>query len=381
MNFFPNIIKIHDIKSGETVSILNLKELHTYILTKVSIEFNELVKDCYYPKIAVLFKELLHRTQSTEKGLIEYSKNKYKFIPFSSKFKLLHDPYTTLLILIMQEFLKQKDVAGAETTFHLMTLRYYTNLLYRYTTSQGKNLCVPEYFRGAFSQLSKNHIFNRQKTISNSIIYFSRTLFTKYKTDVQADRSLMIFKMIHELRSRLNQSIQSFFHKYYEIAKNKGVISQEEEKQWDPTHETQIKEFIDRISKDICIYKKIDHGAIKHSVEVTKFNKRLADDYAKELSVPNYIDNINVALFLLLKEIKDTNVIKENQFLDYVKKLMSVKTSKQPIYFKKIITSIHDSVIIQLNLTQWYDHLSLQSKAISRNFVAYYLAFYLRGYV
>ena len=46
-----------------------------------------------------------------------------------------------------------------------------------------------------------------------------------------------------------------------------------------------------------------------------------------------------------------------------------------------LITSIHDGIIVLLKLEKWYNNLSIQSQSISRNFIAYYLTFYLRSYI
>lgn len=379
---------IRNIKTNEIVSEIDLSGLHRYILTKISNEFGEMVKECYYPKVATLYKELLYRTKSEEKKLIQYSKDKYKNLSHAGNknlYKLLYDPYNTLLIIIIQEFLKENDIAGAESTFHLFALRQYTNLLYKYTTPKSKSnkqpLCVPEYFKQALSQLSQNHIFNSKKTIANSIMYFSRVVFKKYMSDIKKDDPLKICLMIYEVRSRLNQSMQSFFHKYYDIAKNKGIVKTKEEESWDPTYEVQLKTFISNISRDMCVYKKINQSSISEATSITKFNKKLAQDYVKELSTPKYIDNINTSYFLMLKSIKDLSQIKTTKFFDHIKKLMSIKTTKQPLYFKKVITTIHDEIIVSLKLTEWFGKLSVQSKAISRNFIAYYLASFLKNYI
>lgn len=388
MNFKNPIVIIRNIKTNEVVSEINLSDLHKYIIEKISAEFSSMVSACYYPKVASMYKELLYQTHSEEKKLVAYSKDKYKMLPHAGNknlYRLLYDPFNTLLIIIIQQFLKQNDVAAAESVFHLFTLRHYTNLLYKYTVSKSSNnnqpLCVPEYFSGALSQLSQNHIFNTKKTIANSIVYFSRIIFQKYLKDIKRDDAVKICLMVYEVRSRLNQSMLSFFHKYYDIAKNKGVVKSAEEENWDPSRETQLKHFISTISRDICVYRKINPESIKDSTSLTKFNQKLAIEYIKELSNPKYVDNVDTAYYLMLKQIKDLSVIKKVEFLDYIKKMMAIKTTKQPLYFKKVIISIHDDIIVSLKLTKWFSNLSVQSKAISRNFIAYYLASFLKNYV
>ena len=372
---------IYNQTTNAIVSEIDVDALHKYILNKISVEFGEMVSPCYYPKIAEIYKDMLHMTNSHEKELVEYSKQKYTG---KETYKLLHDPFTTLLILIIQEFLKKKDLAAAESAFHLFTLRFYTNLLHRYTTARGsrKSVCIPAAFQAALEHLSKNHMFSKQRTIPNSILYYSRAVFKHHLADLQRDDAIGLWKMIYSLRTRINQSMRSFANKYYEsIEQGKTNVDQTEGVGQEDSHETKLRAFINKITNDICVYSKVDSEAIANSSSLIKFNKKLSEEYAKTISDPMYAKTIDSALYLLLKDVKNISFINSNEFLDYVQKLMSIKVTKQPVYFKKLISDIHISVIRALGLDVWYNGLSIQSQSISRNFIAYYLAFYIRRYI
>jgi hypothetical protein len=60
---------------------------------------------------------------------------------------------------------------------------------------------------------------------------------------------------------------------------------------------------------------------------------------------------------------------------------MSIKTTKQVLYFKKVIDDIQLKIVDELNIQDWYNRLTIQSKAVGRNFIAYYLALYLGYYI
>ena len=338
-----------------------------------------MVENCYYPKISEIYKDLLYMTNSKEKELLKYSKDKYKGI----QFKLLHDPFTTLLILITQDFLQNKDLAGAEATFHLFALRYYTNLLHRYTTPKGSrsHICQPDVFQSALDRLSRNHMFSKQKTIPNSIMYYSRTVFKLHLKDLMNDDAAGLHKMIFAMRTRINQSMRSFFNKYYDINEEKQQTKSKEDVEYDQAHETKLRNFINKITNDMCVYGKIDGDAIDVASKLVKFNKKLSQEYIKDLSRPEFSEQIETALYLLLKDMNNISVIKSTKFLDHIQKLMSIKVTKQQIYFKKVITDIHNKIISRLKLEKWYNNLSIQSKAISRNFIAYYISFFIRNYV
>lgn len=367
----------------KVVTVLDLDSLYKYISKHVSVEFSNLVEPCYYPKTSNIFKDLLNMCNTDEKTLIQYSIEKYG--EQRSQFKLVHDPYTTLLILIVQEYLKIHNLAAAQQTFHLFSLRTYSNTLYHFTTSKKngnkKALCINDIFTSALESLSNNHIFKKKKTIASSIIYFSSDVFSKYKTAMAEDDSNKIFRMIYSLKNRIKQSVRSLMNKYYDIYKNKNSNSTKDNPDYDPTKETRLKNFISRVSEDMCVYRKRNSVAIQTAQSITKFNKKLSVEFAETIAQPRFLDDVNTAYYLLLKDLKDLSVIKQTQFLQYIKSNMSIKSTKQKVYFKMIIDRILQNIIMELQLDSWYNGLTIQSKGVSRNFIAYYLAIYLRYYV
>ena len=377
-----NITKIYSVKTNEIVSEINLPELHRFILNKISVEFSNMVENCYYPKIADIYRELLYMTHSNEKDLRKYSKEKYLAVfSYSGKFQLLHDPYTTLLIIIIQEFLKKKDFAAAQAAFHLFALRYYTNSFHKMTTPAGsrKSFCNKSAFQSALESLSKNHMFVKQKTIPNAIMYYSTNVMKTHLNNLIRDDAAGLFKMIYSLKTTIMQSMRSFASAYYEEYERGNISQEKEDIGQDQSHEIKLKNFISQIASDICIYGKVDTTAALHASQLLKFNKKLSIEYSQKLATPQFKDDIETALYLLLKDTKDTSYVKSTEFLDYVQKLMSIKVTKAEVYFKKSISNIHAGIINLLGLHKWYDKLSIQSQAISRNFVAYYLVFYLRN--
>jgi NADH:ubiquinone oxidoreductase subunit len=373
----------------EIVSQIDHPVLHRYIINAISREFANMVEPCYYPDISKnskLYKDLLHMTKSRESRLVQYAKEKFtpRTIGNKSKSKFLYDPYTILLVLIIQSFLHNKDIAGAEATFHLFSLKYYTSLLYRGTTPKGSHtkICNDNYFQTALDRLSQNHMFAKQKTIPNSIMYYSRATMKKYLKPLYDDDTLQIAIMIVELRTKLAQSMRSFFKQYYSARDNKDQLSRtKQEMDYDRSHEEKLKMFISRITKDICVYAKVDNDAVRNASSLIKFNKKLSLSYAQTLARPAYVNNIDIALFLILRDVSDVSGVQKMEFIDHVQKLMSIKVTKKKVYFKKTITEIHNQIIDDLSLNEWYDNLSIQSQSISRNFIAYYLAFYIRRYL
>lgn len=362
--------------NNKTIAVIDSQYLHQFILNKVHEELVNLIEPCYYPKVIAYYNMLLHMCKTEEKDLVQYGKQKYN----RPQFQVLNQPYNILLVNIVQDFLSRKDLAGAEAAFHMLALKQYMNLLYKYTTKKGSNrkLCIPEIFQEALENISKNHLISKQKTISNMIIYLSREVFKRYIVALQKDDPDQIVAMIMALRTRLNQSVKSLFRQYYTIAANRSQNKVTEEKDYDQSHETKLKAFADKLARDICVYSSIRHTAIDKANQILRFNKRLSEGYIKELSTIHYKANVTMAFYLLMKPFKDLALIKSKEFANHVKQLMAIKVTKTPIYFKKTVSEIHDDIIKRLNLVDWYNKLTIQSKSLSRNFIAYYLAFYLQ---
>ena len=68
----------------------------------------------------------------------------------------------------------------------------------------------------------------------------------------------------------------------------------------------------------MCIYGKIDIDSASNASGLIKFNKKLSVEYAKVLSNPMFAEQVDTAMFLLIKDIRDLSIIRNTKFLDYV---------------------------------------------------------------
>jgi len=372
MSPFKKLVYAVDNKGIDTrkvIVVIDYKNLHKFILDTTGRELAGLSEDCYYPKVSNIYKDLLHLCNANEDDLITYSKNKFK----NPKWRLLHDPYTVLLVLIMQEFLSKNDQPAALSAMNLLSLRFYANRMYKYI-----RYCNPEYFRGALNKLSYNHIFNTKKTIGSSILHFSSSIFNIYKNDIKKNNTNRIIEMIYALRTRVAQSARSFAEKYYEIHKTGiGGVSKEKEDYQDQSQEKKIREIASKLSKDICVFNNIDELSKKEAVDLSKIGREYGRLYVEALSKPKYAERVETAYVLFLKEFIKSQKLSKLDFILASKAAMSVKISKKPIYYKKIIANIHDSIIKEHNLTKTFNNWSIQTQAASRSFISYYLILYM----
>lgn len=362
--------------NGFKMENVDLRGLIRFIENIVANEFANMSKDCYYPKVSILFKELQHRTNTDDKMLVAYSKRRYK-LPWA---RILHDPKNVLLILIIQEFVKTNNISSALTTFHLFSIRQYSNYMHK-LLKQG---CNPDYWRAANEKISHSHLFRRKETIANFLLYLSNTIFEKYYKDLKNDNDERIVKMVYELKTRVAQSMRSFIGHYYRAREEEERIKSkgEEEIYSGPSLEQKIRIFADRISKDISIYKKVSDKAILDAQRLTRFNRQLSKKYAKALCKAEYQELISQILNLMLRPLKNIDDVCTSKFLDHIKRLMAVKTSTKPVFFKKSIIELHDEYVIpEVKLEEWFGKVSIQTRKISRDFIAYYLAFVTREYI
>ena len=152
---------------------INKNILKTTIVRIAAKELTKLSEPCYYPEIHKHQYELFRITGFDEKELAEFTKRFWKGTKWA-KFLITNDKITMFLIFIMHYFLKEKDKKAFEYTLLLFMVRYYTNLMHRQI-----KFCNPEVFKYALDNINKTHLFAREKTIPNTILFLSRELDKK----------------------------------------------------------------------------------------------------------------------------------------------------------------------------------------------------------
>ena len=359
-----------DLTQGPIIAILDTRKLHRTIVNKVANELQFLSNDCYYPRIADIYKELLVQTHTNQKAIQEWARDRYDLEPWMIHSKLLHDPQTNLLILIIQNFLENKDLAGATATINLLALRYYTNKLTHYI-----KYCNPDYFRTALNRLSHNHLFSKKNTIGTAILYLAEELLKTHKQGLAENKVETAVSLIFKLRGRIAQSLRSFAEHYYKSSKGEDVtrIQQDEypEKQ---NVEKKLRLTANRISKEVTIYGLIDNNARKTAQQLTRQNQKLASEYVKTMSDTKFAEPLEQAVFLFLKHTKEQNAKSKIDYLNISKELMAIKVSKKPVFYKKTLIGIHDQIVTDLGYGDYFEKLSIQSKGISRRFLSYYVS-------
>lgn len=369
-------IKKTEVVSGKVgrekiIATFDHKKMHRFILRKVGQELSKLSEVCYYPKIADIFKDLLHMTGAKEQDLKKYAKKHFP-PPLSH---VVRDPYTTLLILICRDFAERGDDAAALSVINLLSLRYYSNLMHKFI-----KYCNPDYFRTATERLSHNHLYVKKRTVGQSIMYLSEQVYKKRKDGLVEGDSNDIYRLIIDLRNRHNQSIKAFAKHYYNVSEEKDAtrLTKEDMPEKD-TFKKKVERAAENISNDVTVYRSVDYDAAREAQSISHFNKSLSMKYAKALSSTKYSDELELLIKLYLSNVPPNST--KYKYLEYTKKLMALKRTKKPIYFKKVLISLHTKITEEIGYADKYERLSVQSKAISRKFLAYYITIVIYNYL
>jgi len=365
-------ISANGVPEKDIIAILDSKVLHKFILRKVATELSRLNEPCYYPRIADIYKELIHQTKADINQLKTYGRRKYAAKP---NWRILNDPQTILAVLVAGEFAKNNDFSAGQAVIDLIALRFYTNRMNLHI-----KYCNPNYFRTALDNLSHNHLYNLKKTIGASVLHLSGAVFDKYKDDLKNDNSEQIAKMITELRNRVAQSVRSFANKYYDaVERGETTRLTPEDMPEKQNVDNKIRIVSNNISREITVYHKIDDDAIVDAQKLTSFNRTLAKKYANTLTNTKYSDELELIITLYLRELQSARSSKV-EYIKTARQLMAVKRSNKSIFYKKSLSLVHDKVIADLGYTEKFNSLSIQSKGISRLYLSYYITLLVHGH-
>lgn len=360
---------------------INKVILRSTIVKIAATELTKLSEPCYYPEIHKHQYELFRITKIDEKELNEFTKRFWKGTKWAS-FLITNDKISMFLIFIMHIFLKDKDEKAFEYTLLLFMVRYYTNLMHRQI-----KFCNPDVFKFALDNINKTHLFSREKTIPNAIMFLSRELGKKYKNsliDLDKDKVGVFIQMS---RTRMSQSIKSFATLYYKASEEGTGIRSPYEGNEDDTNShnletvAKIDRLIEEITKKITVYRVIDNKAVTDAKQLSKIKTSLAILISKTITDIKYADNIKSIYRMFLKDVKSVNAICGKKYFTYVKNLMSIKRTNELIYFKQQVNVLLIKVLKEIKYEDTYNKLTSQSKFNINTYVAYYITMILRNSV
>lgn len=361
----------------------NIKDaqLKSLISRVVAKNLSDLSEPCFYPELKKHYYEFLKLTGLTEKDIREFVKRRWKGRK-EAKFSTNTNSIANFYVFLLEYFLKKRDRQAYIYLMVLYIIRHYANLMHKHF-----KFCNNDAFKYALETLTKTHLFSREKTISNALYYMAQEMIRRWTTALQKGDLDSIGLFMRESRHRVSQSIKSFAQTYYKISEE-GVGFKTEEQPGDNEENVyqqqttqRASKLIDDITKKITVYKVNDRKAQEDARKISKINASLATQIVTKLSNTKHSDNIRLVLKLYLKDVTDAKQLCGKEYETYIRNLMSIKRTKQRIYFKQQIGVLLESVLKDFGFLQKYAKLTTQTQFLINLFLAYYLTMLLKNTV
>lgn len=357
---------------------INKIKIRAEVTKIVAYNLNSLVEPCFYPNIKKYYYEFLDNSGLTDTDAKEFTKRRWKGRK-EYKFHIHMDVLNNFYIFLMQYFLKQKDMVTYRYLMLFYTLRQYTNELYN-------NLpyCIPETFKYALDNLTRNHLFVREKTIGNALYYLSNESIRRWTNVLETNDLDGISRFMTESRSRINQSLRSFREEYFRVAEEGGGIKTEvsttddEENSYQSDSGEKTIRIIDDVVRKITVYKSVDIKSQEEARNLTKINSSIATVIINKLGNTKYIDIIRIILKLFIRDLTSVKKLCGKEYYDFVRQLMTIKRTKQKIYFKQQINILLLELLKDSRYTGTYNKLTVQTQFLVNLFLAYYITLQMR---
>ena len=360
----------------------NYPALKRYITRIAAKEFSALVEPCYFPKTKIFTYEVLALLGLKNKDIKEFIIRNYKGTKAEKGFLLWKDVGTNLLILVMHLFLKKRDKAAFSSTLLYYMIIHYSRLLH---------ISLPKYcdidtFRYTLDNLTRTHLFFREKTIPGSLFYLTKQMIKRFTDDIREWDKDGLISFISVSRHRISQSVKSFAEKYYRYKEQGAILKTHDE---EPDVEGNVRpqpqpfekgqKIVDKVTKKITTYRVLDRKAFEEARKISKVKTSVATIIADNLSNDQYFNNIKIALQLFVKDIKNVDMICGDDFYAYVKRLMKVKRTKAKLYFKAQINILLKQVLKDAKYLETYNKYTSQTQFIINTFLALYISLMMRN--
>lgn len=367
----------------ELLAKANIKDsqLKSFISRVVAQNLSSLAEPCYYPELKKHYYELLKLVGITEKELKDFVKQRWAGKK-EAKFSTNTDKFANLLVFLLQYYLSKRDTQGYNYVMVLYIIRHYANLMHKHF-----KFCNADAFKYALETLTKTHLFAREKTISNALFYMAKEMTRRWTNALQKNDLDNIGMFMREARHRVSQSIKSFAQTYYKVSKEGvGIRSEEPTPEEDENgYQTQTAaktmKLVDDVTKKITIYRYSDRKAQEEARKISKINASIATQIISKLNNTKYSDQIRLVLKLYVKDITDVKQLCGKDYEKYVRELMSLKRTRQKVYFKQQINVLLLNLLKDFKYTQKYQKLTPQTQFLINLFLAYYLTMLIRNSV
>jgi hypothetical protein len=363
-------------------SHISIERLRNFYAKRTADELSRLVEPCYYPSLKKDYYDLLNMTGLAERDIKEFVKKFYAGTPSGEyKFYIHNDPITNLNLFLMYYSLKKRDSSMVINSFTYFMIRIYANRMHMQMKT-----CSKDAFKYALDNLSKSHLFSREKSIPSALFFISNLLRIKYQQKFIDQDVEQIVKFINEARHRIGQSIRSFAELYYyAVKKGLGIkepfLGTPDEGSLEYKEATKMRgqRVVQDVVSKICIFKHVDEKAFVESKDQTKIKTSLASDIAKELSDLKYKDNISNLFSIFIGNVTNIQQICGSELGTLMGKL--VRKTKEVSFFKNELNIIVSSVLKAPAISKEYKQLNIQTQKNVVTFILLYLIYTFKNSV
>jgi hypothetical protein len=360
---------------------INKSRLSHFVMKSAAKELSALSEPCYYPRTKKIYYEFLNLTRLTDKDVKDYVKRTYKGTK-AEKWVLVKDPLTNLLIVIMHYFLNENDRKS-----YFSTLVYYMVMHYSRRMHVQMKYCDEDTFRYTLDNLTRTHLFYREKTIPNSLYYLATEVDRSFRKTLEKWDLENIIQFIMISRHRISQSVKSFAENYYRYKKEGIKITTQggEDETETGSNAYQYKtiqrgqKVIDDVVKKITMYKNVDRKAFDEAKKISKVKTSIATIIVNQLTNSKHNNDIKIALNLFIKDLSSVSMICGSGYTSYVKKLMAVKRTTAQLYFKAQIQILIKNILDDADMEEAYEKYTSQTKFTINSFLAFYLTSIFRN--
>jgi hypothetical protein len=365
----------------ELLSKSNIKDsqLKSLVVRVVAKNLSSLSEPCFYPELKKHYYEFLKLTGLAEADIKEFVKRRWKGRK-EAKFLTTTDPIANFYVFLMQYFISKRDKQAFANMMTLYIIRHYSALMHKHF-----KFCNNDVFKYALETLTKTHLFFREKSISNALYYMAQEMIRKWTIGIGKGNLDNISAFMIESRHRVSQSIKSFAQTYYKVSeegvgiKTEEMPGEEDENSYQTQSAERSTKLIDDITQKITVYRYSDRKAQEDARKISKINASLATQIVTKLNNVKYSDNIRLILKLYIRDLKETKNLCGKDYDKFVRNLMTIKRTKQKIYFKQQINILLLDLLKDFGYKQKYTKLTSQTQFLINLFLAYYLTMLVRN--
>jgi len=274
----------------------------------------------------------------------------------------------------------------AETILLYLLIKFYGSS-YEKFFPEG---CQDPVFRYTIDNIVQVHLFYREKTIANSLIFLSRytqkKFFNRIKKNLEWNPELM-HDFMHDAKQKVNQSTRSFANAYYRNAETGKGVGVQVDADDDADNKNMFQTTtgagsgntaaVEKFIKSMYVYKNNDRRALDEAKKRSRVKNNLAESMLPLIHSRSSEETVKIILISFMKNILDTKSLCGPEFYKMVSGLMYKRILKDSFIFKNLIIDFSDS--LYENVMSTSIKTGTRDKISARIFVAFYITISFRN--